>query len=1238
MNDGPVEIEIILRQNVSEEGELATEALNALAEASSRAFEATRASLDEQGAAIKALQGKLAELRKSFEQIEFDHDDVKQAAAYEMVSESIDSLSERLTDAGKRLDDMKAGSESLSSKSEILVGNIRDLNGELAALSSAGEKDTKAYEAKLAALQTCIEAEAVLLDAQKQLAEGIDMKELLEDVHELSDGLQVAGETLSDTASSSEQYSSVLREAASMTSMLASKLGVSNEALSGASRAFNAATRAGKATTQATQKFAVALGVSTAAARVLMGVFTLGISALITGGIAIIERMIAKSRDAKQAADELRESIAKAANEQLVLYEKLRVSWNRLADDMKAKERFILDNRGAFDQLGVSIGTVNDADNLFISRTEAFLSSIDQRARATAAMEMAAEKYREAWKKYQEADDRERKPTRWDRSSPLRGWYLRDGELVSLNVRAARAGEKIRDQAKKEEEEARELVSKYVELEKSAGEELKKAGIDAAENLEEGTRAWWKAKRENAQARLDAMKAAEIGGEDWNAIVEEIREAEEMEKAFNVATTGKRDEGDPGKQAGVEARKRAEAAKRLENMSVDLQRDIDAAVVATMEEGIDKKLKALEADYDARVALIKEKKREIEALEAETGVDGSRQKAMLDALAKEEKASYDAAVKAVTGASGKVLDEVWGEINSRFKTENQRRLGEIDRFYAEQISKARENGATQIEIDEITAAHKRDIDLEKQHIALETLDFETQIALKRAQIADRHVLLQSSREEKILQIQVEAARKRLQKLQEIQEAGGDTGSEIEALTVDIEAMNAELARMPLEKMKELEGIARSISFILGEVGGMLDEDTGGLVDMISGYFGGTINTGAGVARVLMGDPRGIQQAIQGFGQLVGTIKKVITANREANKEIREFNEQLAQSAIDYSLAVIRTLKDIKSETDGIFTVDYTNTLVQGMAGYNAAIVKQAGLMRQLGSETVKTGVKKKKFLGITYGTRDVYENLLKQYPDLIKKDGTLNRELAETLKKSGTLKDETVQLIDNILEAADVADEAMRAVESELQSLVGSIGTELKKALDDAFASGEDSAKAMTDSVVNMLKDISTRKLFNAVFGGIFSQLEKRMKESFGETGDRDLTDDINWFMREYGKHVEEYNRGLEQLREVISRQYDTDPFASDASREAASKRIAQASQDSIDELNGRLTFLVMKVSEIGTINATYASLGREQLAVQRAMLGQLETIADNSEFLQKLKRVDENIDRLVREGTYIKA
>ena len=104
-------------------------------------------------------------------------------------------------------------------------------------------------------------------------------------------------------------------------------------------------------------------------------------------------------------------------------------------------------------------------------------------------------------------------------------------------------------------------------------------------------------------------------------------------------------------------------------------------------------------------------------------------------------------------------------------------------------------------------------------------------------------------------------------------------------------------------------------------------------------------------------------------------------------------------------------------------------------------------------------MKKKKFLGITYGTKDVYSNLLKQYPELIKKDGELNQELAETLKASGSLSEETATLIDNILSAADAAKEALQAVETELQNLAGTIGQELKKALDDAFASGTDSAK-----------------------------------------------------------------------------------------------------------------------------------------------------------------------------------
>ena len=106
------------------------------------------------------------------------------------------------------------------------------------------------------------------------------------------------------------------------------------------------------------------------------------------------------------------------------------------------------------------------------------------------------------------------------------------------------------------------------------------------------------------------------------------------------------------------------------------------------------------------------------------------------------------------------IDSVMADIDARFKTQNELRMVEIDRFYAEQTEKARENGATQAELDTISLQHKRDIELEKHHAALETLDFEAQIAIRRAQIEDKDVMLQSQRQEKLLKIQIAAAEKR----------------------------------------------------------------------------------------------------------------------------------------------------------------------------------------------------------------------------------------------------------------------------------------------------------------------------------------------------------------------------------------------------------------------------------------------------------------------------------------------
>lgn len=1215
MAEEPVEIDINLRQNVDTEANKASDAIARLAAESSRAQENASRMINLQRDVVSRLKNEIETLQKAFSNVSIDTNDEKAIKWRQETYQQIRALNIELTSQEKILADLETRNNTLSESKGKLLSDIEAVATGMKNLALMGKGESEQYKELEAQLGAMADAYTGMKDEQDKIINArVDLESFSASLDGVSNSIREGVEQFGSASEKTGELTESLESVGRAQGVIEAGQKRVNETVEETAEKSKKASSETQQWSTANVWLAKTLGISNAAAQKLMVAMSLGLSLAISAVTVLIKKQVDKWREAKREQEEFNKSVATNAASQIANYEKLRSSYNKLGDDIKAKEKFILDNKSAFNQLGTAINDVNDADNLFISQTEAFTNSVMLRARASASMELATEKYQKALQKQQEIDSmRDIAP-----SSYTVGGGVMSGTTI---YNPGNAGKKARMQKEADKlfTEADNYIKKQVDYEAKATEELEKANIDNAKKLTEGTKAWWEAKKQNAQARLDAMTDAQKNSEDWNAVAQEIRDADKIIKSFDITGSDKKD-------ANAE-KKASAAAEKLEKWGVDIQNDIDAAVVAAMEEGREKKLEELKADYDKRIALIEQRRHEIELLEKETGVDGSHQKNQLTSLESSETAKFEKQTRTVIEASKKVMAEVWNEIDSRFRTENENRLVEIDLFYAEQAKKAKENGATQEELDNITLSHKRDIELEKHQIALESLDFETQIELRRAQILDRRVLLESDREERILKIQLEAAKKRLSKLREIESAGGDSAKDIEAVTVEIEALNAELNKIPERKIAEVMGMISDALGGIGDFASVFDADLGNFANMLSGAIDGIANIATGNSK----------QIIDGSIKLLQTAGKLITANKQANEEIRKFNISLAQQAIDYSLAVIRSLKDIKSETDNIFTSNYTNTLSQGMAGYNAAIDKQAELMRQLGAETVKTGVKKKKFLGITTGTRDIYSSLLKTYPDLIKKDGTLNRELAESLQKSGNLKKETSQLIDNILQASDAANEAMQAVESELQSLVGSIGDELKKVLDDAFASGTDSAKAMTDNVVSMLKDISTQKLFNAVFGSLFTDLEQRMKDSYGVGGDMDITDDLDWFMRNYPGLVDSYNKGLSELQKAIQDRYGVDVFEAENTRKAASKAISGVSQDSFDDFSGRLTFLVMKVSGLGTINASILDTDREQLAVMYAMLGHMEEITENSRFLIRLKEIDENIGRMMREGINIK-
>ena len=85
-----------------------------------------------------------------------------------------------------------------------------------------------------------------------------------------------------------------------------------------------------------------------------------------------------------------------------------------------------------------------------------------------------------------------------------------------------------------------------------------------------------------------------------------MKEIEDADKAIKQFDTRPEKQGASGGESPL-----VKAQKKLAGLSVNLQKETDAAIVAAMEEGRDKKLAKLTAEYE-RKALIEERTKEIE--------------------------------------------------------------------------------------------------------------------------------------------------------------------------------------------------------------------------------------------------------------------------------------------------------------------------------------------------------------------------------------------------------------------------------------------------------------------------------------------------------------------------------------------------------------------------------------------------------------------------------------------------
>lgn len=221
-----------------------------------------------------------------------------------------------------------------------------------------------------------------------------------------------------------------------------------------------------------------------------------GISALTMYGDDIIE-WVGKLFSGKSAVDDLRDaqenlnktfmSDTNNIGVQISLITKLSNVWVSLGNNMEDQEQFIKENQENFDNLGVSIQNVSDAENLLITNTQAFINAMVKRAKAQAGMKLAAESSEKSLLKQMEIEKELAQGVTWgDKAkAALANWGLMQSGSTQRVTAEDVFNERI-NKMKEERKEMDKLAASYVQLniaqENQANQELENAGIKETDN------------------------------------------------------------------------------------------------------------------------------------------------------------------------------------------------------------------------------------------------------------------------------------------------------------------------------------------------------------------------------------------------------------------------------------------------------------------------------------------------------------------------------------------------------------------------------------------------------------------------------------------------------------------------------------------------------------------------------------------------------------------------------------
>ena len=523
----------------------------------------------------QAIKGEIAtrksllnELREQSNALEDEASRMEQArAAAENTAQAHVSLRQQIRALKEEMADAVAnGIDEQSEAYKRMVnelGRLQDIQGDIQSQGSVLANDEATFAGVLSGLNgvvggfTAAQGAVALFAGENENLQKIMLK--VQSLMSITMGLQQVAQTLNKDSAFSlitlnkakewwnnllavgrgEQIASTAATAADTTATIAS-----TAATTGNAAAEQASNTAKTASVGATTGAAAAQAVQTASATAgtvanigLAGAFRMvgaaiksipvfgwilaGISAL----IALVSHFVSKANESKKATEEWYNAIAENAYKPIASIMELSDKWNALGNDLEAKKQFIENNKKAFEDLGVSVRDVVDAENVLVANKTAFINAQIEKAKATIYLQQAQEKVKELIKKEQEYNAMSDTKSMWVQTSTFgTGYWVETANNEKKKAKTALDG--LRAEISKGFQNA-------ANAERNGWNILKKAGIGATQTYTKGSLG---AIEQAIQLKQEALKHL-TNNDDYKKAMAEIEKLQKQADKITGKTT-----------------------------------------------------------------------------------------------------------------------------------------------------------------------------------------------------------------------------------------------------------------------------------------------------------------------------------------------------------------------------------------------------------------------------------------------------------------------------------------------------------------------------------------------------------------------------------------------------------------------------------------------------------------------------------------------------------------------------